>query len=97
MSLKRSDVATVADWSFTEDAEVMEAVDRLVVASSFRCPLNEADDLRQEVYLWLSVRPGLFEKDFGLVEQSIYRRLRQLEDNARNADSRTLPLEEWDA
>ena len=97
MSLKRSDVATVADWSFTEDAEVMEAVDRLVVASSFRCPLSEADDLRQEVYLWLSVRPELFEKDFGLVEKSIYGRLRDIEQASKLADSRTLPLEEWDA
>lgn len=58
MSGKRSDAATEAHWGFLEDAELVRALQRQSRQLAARWGL-ETDDVLQEVYLWLSVRPEL--------------------------------------
>lgn len=63
---KLSDVATEADWSFTQDEQLMEALGRQVRFEADRDGLDP-DDLLQEVYLWLAVRPAAQRLDPGLI------------------------------
>lgn len=56
---KTSDIATEADWTFTEDSEVVKAVATAARKIAQRRTTVAEDDLYQEGLLYLSVRPQL--------------------------------------
>lgn len=56
---RKVDTAEAADWSFTENPVVMEAVEWAVNRVRRNFPFADLDDARQESYLWLAVRPSM--------------------------------------
>lgn len=90
---KLSDAATEADWSFTERTDVMEALARKTAYLARRWRLDP-DDLLQEAYLWLAVRPKIQALDIGLILQHITTLANDIREKKARSDRREVPLEE---
>ena len=65
---RRSDSAEAkdCDWSFTENTELMRSLERRAERAAIEYGVD-ADDVLQEVCLWLAVRPHLQDEDASLV------------------------------
>ena len=92
---KRSDTATTADWSFIDRPEVTRGVDKIARKAAER-GVSEFEDLQQDLYLWLAVRPGAQAKPDHLVVLDLRMEARA---HSRKAEARAgkvdfVPLEE---
>lgn len=85
---KLRDQATEADWSFTQDERLMEALEKQVRFEADRDGLDP-DDLLQETLLWLAVRPAAQRLDLGL----ILNKVRSVTQKERNKDRRQRGVE----
>ena len=63
---KLRDVATEADWSFCDDAELTRKLNGQARELAGAYGL-EFDDVLQESLLWLAVRPALQRKSHGMI------------------------------
>lgn len=63
---KLRDVATEAEWGFTQDAALMKLLQgqSRELAGAYGL---DADDVLQESLLWLAVRPALQRKSHGMI------------------------------
>lgn len=91
MSARRSDEITAAeaDWGFTEDTDLMSALDTEARRSAAQWRLD-ADDVRQEFYLWLCAPDSAGRSRWrGLPTGIVLKRLREKSvRNERNKDQR---------
>ena len=85
MAAKKSDLASAADcdWSFIEREDVMTAIRRLAYQSARRKPELQADDVEQELVLWLAVRPDIQDRPLPAMSLALYGRVRDIEKGVR--------------
>lgn len=85
MSRLRSDVATVAEWGFIEDAELMDALRRQANSQAESDP----EDALQETILWLAVRPELHTLSIPFILRHTRSRLRDVRNTAKAREVET--------
>ena len=89
---KRSDGATAGDcdWSFTERSDVMAAIGGQAKRAAEIWGLD-VDDVSQEMYLWLAVRPELLALDAKLIARHVRQVGQKLGERERRREADPLP------
>lgn len=92
---RRSDTATTADWSFVDRPEVMKGLDKVAQLAG-EWEGFDADDVRQDLYLWLGVRPEVQAKPDHFVVLDLRQAVQTMsrKAGARGDKLDLIPLEE---
>jgi hypothetical protein len=98
VSRSKVDTATEADWAFTLDSHIMQAVRWAAAKAARQFELVEFDDAYQDVLLYLAVRPELAARSQGTpvqeLGQNLYAHaLREVAVRESDWAARTEPLE----